>query len=72
MHTYLNILFVHSRRDDKSFCSLSLSLAFSFPQEDPFKVKPSVFNSQPQGLPTDPFQSEDPFKTDPFKGCHPP
>ncbi|CAI5636785.1 unnamed protein product [Oreochromis niloticus] len=36
-------------------------------QEDPFKVKPSVFNSQPQGLPTDPFQSEDPFKTDPFK-----
>uniref|UniRef100_A0A3B4F504 Epidermal growth factor receptor pathway substrate 15 like 1 n=1 Tax=Pundamilia nyererei TaxID=303518 RepID=A0A3B4F504_9CICH len=36
--------------------------------EDPFKVKPSVFNSQPQGLPTDPFQSEDPFKTDPFKG----
>ncbi|XP_035764750.1 epidermal growth factor receptor substrate 15-like 1 isoform X1 [Neolamprologus brichardi] len=37
-------------------------------QEDPFKVKPSVFNSQPQGLPTDPFQSEDPFKTDPFKG----
>uniref|UniRef100_A0A3Q4HWP3 Epidermal growth factor receptor pathway substrate 15-like 1a n=1 Tax=Neolamprologus brichardi TaxID=32507 RepID=A0A3Q4HWP3_NEOBR len=37
-------------------------------REDPFKVKPSVFNSQPQGLPTDPFQSEDPFKTDPFKG----
>ncbi|XP_041646984.1 epidermal growth factor receptor substrate 15-like 1 isoform X1 [Cheilinus undulatus] len=37
-------------------------------QEDPFKVKPSVFNSQPQELPTDPFHSEDPFKTDPFKG----
>ncbi|CAJ1060161.1 epidermal growth factor receptor substrate 15-like 1 isoform X7 [Xyrichtys novacula] len=36
--------------------------------EDPFKVKPSVFNSQPQELPTDPFHSEDPFKTDPFKG----
>ncbi|XP_024921762.1 epidermal growth factor receptor substrate 15-like 1 isoform X9 [Cynoglossus semilaevis] len=36
-------------------------------QEDPFKVKPSVFNSQPQELPTDPFHSEDPFKTDPFK-----
>ncbi|XP_069007148.1 epidermal growth factor receptor substrate 15-like 1 isoform X2 [Embiotoca jacksoni] len=38
------------------------------PQEDPFKVKPSVFNSsQPQELHTDPFHSEDPFKTDPFK-----
>ncbi|CAB1454299.1 unnamed protein product [Pleuronectes platessa] len=37
-------------------------------QEDPFKVKPSVFNSQPQELPTDPFHSEDPFITDPFKG----
>ncbi|XP_044054373.1 epidermal growth factor receptor substrate 15-like 1 isoform X2 [Siniperca chuatsi] len=37
-------------------------------QEDPFKVKPSVFNSQPQDLHTDPFNSEDPFKTDPFKG----
>ncbi|XP_062250886.1 epidermal growth factor receptor substrate 15-like 1 isoform X2 [Platichthys flesus] len=36
--------------------------------EDPFKVKPSVFNSQPQELPTDPFHSEDPFITDPFKG----
>uniref|UniRef100_A0A8C2WBQ8 Epidermal growth factor receptor pathway substrate 15 like 1 n=1 Tax=Cyclopterus lumpus TaxID=8103 RepID=A0A8C2WBQ8_CYCLU len=36
--------------------------------EDPFKVKPSVFNSQPQELHTDPFHSEDPFKTDPFKG----
>ncbi|XP_060934620.1 epidermal growth factor receptor substrate 15-like 1 [Limanda limanda] len=37
-------------------------------QEDPFKLKPSVFNSQPQELPTDPFHSEDPFITDPFKG----
>ncbi|KAF0022436.1 hypothetical protein F2P81_025310 [Scophthalmus maximus] len=37
-------------------------------QEDPFKVKPSVFTSQPQELPTDPFHSEDPFITDPFKG----
>ncbi|XP_019936760.2 epidermal growth factor receptor substrate 15-like 1 isoform X12 [Paralichthys olivaceus] len=37
-------------------------------KEDPFKVKPSVFNSQPQELPTDPFHSEDPFITDPFKG----
>ncbi|XP_068447386.1 epidermal growth factor receptor substrate 15-like 1 isoform X11 [Clinocottus analis] len=37
-------------------------------QEDPFKVKPSVFNTQSQELHTDPFHSEDPFKTDPFKG----
>ncbi|TRY94412.1 hypothetical protein DNTS_027948 [Danionella cerebrum] len=36
--------------------------------EDPFKVKPPVFNSAPQEMHTDPFQSEDPFKTDPFKG----
>ncbi|XP_068447388.1 epidermal growth factor receptor substrate 15-like 1 isoform X13 [Clinocottus analis] len=36
--------------------------------EDPFKVKPSVFNTQSQELHTDPFHSEDPFKTDPFKG----
>ncbi|XP_053178058.1 epidermal growth factor receptor substrate 15-like 1 isoform X2 [Scomber japonicus] len=35
--------------------------------EDPFKVKPSVFNNQSQELHTDPFHSEDPFKTDPFK-----
>ncbi|KAG7513993.1 epidermal growth factor receptor substrate 15-like 1 isoform X3 [Solea senegalensis] len=37
-------------------------------QEDPFKVKPSVFNNQPQELPPDPFHSEDPFISDPFKG----
>ncbi|XP_031430993.1 epidermal growth factor receptor substrate 15-like 1 isoform X3 [Clupea harengus] len=36
--------------------------------EDPFKVKTSVFNSNPQEMNTDPFHSEDPFKTDPFKG----
>uniref|UniRef100_A0A673NJ00 Epidermal growth factor receptor substrate 15-like 1 n=1 Tax=Sinocyclocheilus rhinocerous TaxID=307959 RepID=A0A673NJ00_9TELE len=36
--------------------------------EDPFKVKTTVFNSAPQEMHTDPFQSEDPFKTDPFKG----
>uniref|UniRef100_A0A3Q3W931 Uncharacterized protein n=1 Tax=Mola mola TaxID=94237 RepID=A0A3Q3W931_MOLML len=36
--------------------------------KDLFKVKPSVFNSQPQDHPSDPFHSEDPFKTDPFKG----
>ncbi|XP_016131608.1 epidermal growth factor receptor substrate 15-like 1 [Sinocyclocheilus grahami] len=35
--------------------------------EDPFKVKTTVFNSAPQEMHTDPFQSEDPFKTDPFK-----
>ncbi|XP_063057205.1 epidermal growth factor receptor substrate 15-like 1 isoform X3 [Engraulis encrasicolus] len=35
--------------------------------EDPFKVKTSVFNSTPQEMNTDPFHSEDPFKTDPFK-----
>uniref|UniRef100_G3NF84 Epidermal growth factor receptor pathway substrate 15-like 1a n=1 Tax=Gasterosteus aculeatus aculeatus TaxID=481459 RepID=G3NF84_GASAC len=40
-------------------------------REDPFKVKPPVFNSQPQELHTDPFHSEDPFKTDPFKGAAP-
>ncbi|XP_077082384.1 epidermal growth factor receptor substrate 15-like 1 isoform X2 [Siphateles boraxobius] len=36
--------------------------------EDPFKVKTTVFNSAPQEMHTDPFQSEDPFRTDPFKG----
>uniref|UniRef100_A0A8C1YNK3 Epidermal growth factor receptor pathway substrate 15-like 1a n=1 Tax=Cyprinus carpio TaxID=7962 RepID=A0A8C1YNK3_CYPCA len=36
--------------------------------ENPFKVKTTVFNSAPQEMHTDPFQSEDPFKTDPFKG----
>ncbi|CAL9696444.1 unnamed protein product [Knipowitschia caucasica] len=43
--------------------------------EDPFKVKASVFPSQPQcvfasqppELPRDPFHTEDPFKSDPFK-----
>ncbi|XP_077462541.1 epidermal growth factor receptor substrate 15-like 1 isoform X3 [Stigmatopora argus] len=37
-------------------------------EEDPFKAKTSVFNSQPQELHADPFHSEDPFRTDPFKG----
>uniref|UniRef100_A0A9J8CNS5 Epidermal growth factor receptor pathway substrate 15-like 1a n=2 Tax=Cyprinus carpio TaxID=7962 RepID=A0A9J8CNS5_CYPCA len=40
----------------------------AFGAEDPFKVKTTVFNSAPQEMHTDPFQSEDPFKTDPFKG----
>ncbi|XP_028856533.1 epidermal growth factor receptor substrate 15-like 1 isoform X2 [Denticeps clupeoides] len=35
---------------------------------DPFKVKTSVFNNNPQEMHADPFHSEDPFKTDPFKG----
>ncbi|KAJ8277370.1 hypothetical protein GJAV_G00074440 [Gymnothorax javanicus] len=35
--------------------------------EDPFKAKTPVFNNTPQDLHTDPFHSEDPFKTDPFK-----
>uniref|UniRef100_A0A8C7P0A3 Epidermal growth factor receptor pathway substrate 15 like 1 n=1 Tax=Oncorhynchus mykiss TaxID=8022 RepID=A0A8C7P0A3_ONCMY len=35
--------------------------------EDPFKVKTSGFCSVPQEMHTDPFHSEDPFKTDPFK-----
>lgn len=33
-------------------------------------MKPSVFNNQTQELHTDPFHSEDPFKTDPFKGSY--
>ncbi|XP_058870780.1 epidermal growth factor receptor substrate 15-like 1 isoform X13 [Acipenser ruthenus] len=36
--------------------------------EDPFKTNTPVFNNNVQELRTDPFQSEDPFKTDPFKG----
>uniref|UniRef100_A0A8B9LGW3 Epidermal growth factor receptor pathway substrate 15-like 1a n=1 Tax=Astyanax mexicanus TaxID=7994 RepID=A0A8B9LGW3_ASTMX len=40
-------------------------------REDPFKVKTNVFNSNPQEMHTDPFQSEDPFKSDPFKGYYP-
>uniref|UniRef100_A0A3B5PZM7 Epidermal growth factor receptor pathway substrate 15 like 1 n=1 Tax=Xiphophorus maculatus TaxID=8083 RepID=A0A3B5PZM7_XIPMA len=40
-----------------------------FSAEDIFKVKPSVFYNRPQDLQSDLFNSEDPFKTDPFKGC---
>ncbi|KAI5101142.1 epidermal growth factor receptor substrate 15-like 1 isoform X6 [Silurus meridionalis] len=36
--------------------------------DDPFKVKSSVFITNSQEMHTDPFQSEDPFKSDPFKG----
>uniref|UniRef100_A0A8C9VGS3 Epidermal growth factor receptor pathway substrate 15 like 1 n=1 Tax=Scleropages formosus TaxID=113540 RepID=A0A8C9VGS3_SCLFO len=35
--------------------------------DDPFKAKTSMFNSNAQELHTDPFHSEDPFKSDPFK-----
>ncbi|XP_047662825.1 epidermal growth factor receptor substrate 15-like 1 isoform X5 [Tachysurus fulvidraco] len=35
--------------------------------DDPFKVKASVFSTNSQEMHTDPFQSEDPFKSDPFK-----
>ncbi|TSK53759.1 Epidermal growth factor receptor substrate 15-like 1 [Bagarius yarrelli] len=35
--------------------------------DDPFKVKTSVFSTTSQEMHTDPFQSEDPFKSDPFK-----
>lgn len=45
-----------------------LDALFPPQQEDPFRVKPSVFNSQLLEHPSDPFHSEDPFKTDPFKG----
>ncbi|XP_049588096.1 epidermal growth factor receptor substrate 15-like 1 isoform X2 [Syngnathus scovelli] len=54
-----------SDRENGAFPSVATT---SHPQEDPFKVKPSVFNSQPQELQADPFHSEDPFRTDPFKG----
>ncbi|CAN9500786.1 unnamed protein product [Ophioblennius macclurei] len=37
-------------------------------QDDPFQGKPSTFHSQPQEVYTDPFQNQDPFRTDPFKG----
>uniref|UniRef100_A0A8C5C7N6 Epidermal growth factor receptor substrate 15-like 1 n=1 Tax=Gadus morhua TaxID=8049 RepID=A0A8C5C7N6_GADMO len=39
--------------------------------EDPFKMKQSVFNSLPPEVHPDPFTTEDPFKTDPFKGLLP-
>ncbi|XP_077439332.1 epidermal growth factor receptor substrate 15-like 1 isoform X3 [Vanacampus margaritifer] len=54
-----------SDRENGSFPSIGTA---SQPEEDPFKVKPSVFSSQPQEIHADPFHSEDPFRTDPFKG----
>uniref|UniRef100_A0A663MX79 Epidermal growth factor receptor substrate 15-like 1 n=1 Tax=Athene cunicularia TaxID=194338 RepID=A0A663MX79_ATHCN len=39
--------------------------------DDPFKNKALMFTNNTQELHTDPFQSEDPFKSDPFKGADP-
>ncbi|KGL73091.1 Epidermal growth factor receptor substrate 15-like 1, partial [Tinamus guttatus] len=40
-------------------------------KDDPFKNKALMFTNNTQELHTDPFQSEDPFKSDPFKGADP-
>ncbi|XP_061456598.1 epidermal growth factor receptor substrate 15-like 1 isoform X2 [Rhineura floridana] len=39
--------------------------------DDPFKNKALMFSSATQELHTDPFQAEDPFRSDPFKGADP-
>ncbi|XP_054835580.1 epidermal growth factor receptor substrate 15-like 1 isoform X3 [Eublepharis macularius] len=39
--------------------------------DDPFKNKALVFSSNTQELHRDPFQAEDPFRSDPFKGADP-
>ncbi|XP_077778085.1 epidermal growth factor receptor substrate 15-like 1 isoform X6 [Podarcis muralis] len=39
--------------------------------DDPFKNKALLFSGHTQELPADPFQAEDPFRTDPFKGADP-
>uniref|UniRef100_A0A7M4G2U3 Epidermal growth factor receptor pathway substrate 15 like 1 n=1 Tax=Crocodylus porosus TaxID=8502 RepID=A0A7M4G2U3_CROPO len=39
--------------------------------DDPFKNKALLFSNNTQELRTDPFQSEDPFRSDPFKGADP-
>ncbi|XP_049588102.1 epidermal growth factor receptor substrate 15-like 1 isoform X7 [Syngnathus scovelli] len=56
-----------SDRENGAFPSVATTSHPQVAKEDPFKVKPSVFNSQPQELQADPFHSEDPFRTDPFK-----
>ncbi|XP_043946670.1 epidermal growth factor receptor substrate 15-like 1 isoform X1 [Protopterus annectens] len=43
----------------------------SYGVDDPFKHKSTVFTNSVQEMHTDPFQSEDPFKLDPFKGADP-
>lgn len=40
-------------------------------QDDPFKNKALAFSNNTQELHTDPFQTEDPFRSDPFKGADP-
>uniref|UniRef100_A0A452RXL2 Epidermal growth factor receptor substrate 15-like 1 n=1 Tax=Ursus americanus TaxID=9643 RepID=A0A452RXL2_URSAM len=40
-------------------------------QDDPFKNKALLFSNNAQELHPDPFQAEDPFKSDPFKGADP-
>ncbi|XP_077439337.1 epidermal growth factor receptor substrate 15-like 1 isoform X8 [Vanacampus margaritifer] len=57
-----------SDRENGSFPSIGTASQPEVAKEDPFKVKPSVFSSQPQEIHADPFHSEDPFRTDPFKG----
>ncbi|XP_061456599.1 epidermal growth factor receptor substrate 15-like 1 isoform X3 [Rhineura floridana] len=44
---------------------------FGTSQDDPFKNKALMFSSATQELHTDPFQAEDPFRSDPFKGADP-
>ncbi|XP_066492770.1 epidermal growth factor receptor substrate 15-like 1 isoform X2 [Tiliqua scincoides] len=39
--------------------------------DDPFKNKALTFSNNAQELHTDPFQTEDPFRSDPFKGADP-
>ncbi|XP_013362683.1 PREDICTED: epidermal growth factor receptor substrate 15-like 1 isoform X2 [Chinchilla lanigera] len=39
--------------------------------DDPFKSKALLFSNDAQDLHSDPFQAEDPFKADPFKGADP-
>ncbi|XP_053157376.1 epidermal growth factor receptor substrate 15-like 1 isoform X2 [Hemicordylus capensis] len=39
--------------------------------DDPFKNKALTFSNNAQDLHTDPFQAEDPFRSDPFKGADP-
>ncbi|KAM7134752.1 epidermal growth factor receptor substrate 15-like 1 [Macrochelys suwanniensis] len=41
------------------------------PMDDPFKNKALLFSNNTQELHTDPFQAEDPFRSDPFKGADP-
>uniref|UniRef100_A0A8C0ZRX0 Epidermal growth factor receptor substrate 15-like 1 n=1 Tax=Castor canadensis TaxID=51338 RepID=A0A8C0ZRX0_CASCN len=42
-----------------------------YDKDDPFKNKALLFSNDSQELHTDPFQTEDPFRSDPFKGADP-